>query len=102
MVMSRHLFTVTEVFTVKGRGICLCPGLSPHDYRTMKPGVEIELRFSDARARRVTIVGLVHPPSVIYMGTAASVPERTSFVLLSPELQAGDVPLGTEVWLPPE
>jgi hypothetical protein len=97
--MGRHLFTVTEVFTVKGRGICLCPGLSLSDYRAMKPGDEVELRAPGSPARRVTIQALVYPPSVIYVDKVP--PERTSFVMLPPGLQAADVPAGTEVWLPP-
>jgi hypothetical protein len=97
-LVSRLLFRVAEVFTVKGRGICLCPGISLQDYRSMKPGDEIELRAPASAARRVTIQALVYPPSIIYVG--AEPPERTSFVMLPPGLKAEDVPVGTEVWLP--
>lgn len=96
--MGRLLFTVHEVFTVEGRGICLCPGLSLADYKAMRPGDEIELRTPGSPARRVAIQALVDPWSVIYEGDAPQ--ERTSFVMLPPDFRTADVPPGTEVWLP--
>jgi hypothetical protein len=96
--MDRLLFTVTEVYTIKGRGICLCPGLSLPDYRVMKPGDEIELRAPGAPPRRVRIQGLVYPLSKKYVEDVPR--EPTSDVLLPPEIQAADVPVGTEVWRP--
>ena len=95
--MSHLLFTVTEVFTVHGYGIELCPGVRLEDHRVVKPGDQVELKRPDGSSVRVAIKALVDPASTIYVGPPP--PERTSFVILPEDFQREDVPVGTEVWL---
>ena len=57
----RCLFTVSDRFTVTGRGIVLLPGLKPVGDERFKVGDKIRLRRPDGQDLIVTIAGLELP-----------------------------------------
>jgi hypothetical protein len=84
----RRLFTVTNRFNVKGRGVVLLPGLKPIDEKRFQVGDAIRLKRPDGVELTVPIAGLELPhPN----------PKYECLVLLH-ELDQEDVPIGTEVW----
>ena len=84
----RCLFTVSDRFTVIGRGIVLIPGLKPISEQRFKVGDKIRLKRPDGTDVIVVIAGLELPvPN----------PENEVLILLR-EFGKEDVPVGTEVW----
>jgi hypothetical protein len=84
----RCLFTVSDCFTVIGRGVVLVPGLKPIGEERFKVGDEIRLRRPDAGDLIVPIAGIELP-----------VPNPENEVLIRVgNLSKEDVPVGTEVW----
>ena len=84
----RRLFTVSDRFTVRGRGIVLLPGLKPVGEERFNVGDKVCLRRPAAEDLIVPIAGLELPhPN----------PENEVLILIG-ELSKDDVPAGTEVW----
>ena len=92
------LFTVENVYIIKGRGVLLSPGVSLEKYAKIKKDDPIELRFPDGRTLNTKIDGLEYPPSVIRINTKSDA-KRTSCILLSSQFKKEDIPNGTDVWL---
>jgi hypothetical protein len=85
---QRRLFTVTETFTVTGRGLVLVPGLAPVGEERFKAGDRILLRSPDGRETTTSIGALEVPlPN----------PKNEVLIMLT-ETAKHDVPAGTEVW----
>jgi hypothetical protein len=84
--MSRHLFTVEETFTIRGRGTGLMPGIVPEGGERLRIGDALRLRRPDGSEVEATIDGIEF--FGIQTGTYP-------IVVRLPKL---DVPLGTEVW----
>jgi translation elongation factor EF-Tu-like GTPase len=84
--MSRHLFTVEDTFTIRGRGTVLVPGIVPEGGERFRIGDALRLRRPDGSEVEATIDGIEF----------FSVPAGTYPIVVGlPKL---DVPLGTEVW----
>lgn len=85
---QRRLFTVTDTFTVTGRGIVLVPGLVPIGDERFSVGDPILLRCPDGLEVMTNIAGLEFPhPNPNY-----------EMLILLKDFRADDVPVGTEVW----
>ena len=84
--MPRHLFTVEDTFTIRGRGTILVPGIVPEGDERFRIGDALRLRRPDGSEVEATIDGIecFTPPPGIY-----------PIVVTLPK---SDVPLGTEVW----
>jgi translation elongation factor EF-Tu-like GTPase len=84
--MSRHLFTVEDTFTIRGRGTILVPGIVPEGDERFRIGDALCLRRPDGSEVEATIDGIecFNPPHGTY-----------PIVVRSPK---SDIPLGTEVW----
>jgi len=85
----RLLFTVTEAFTLPGRGVVLLPELNFVADEKFRVGESLRLRFADGTEERVQIGGLefLKPLS----GNCLPV------IMLGGKSRE-DVPAGTEVW----
>ena len=85
----RLLFTVTEAFTVPGRGVVLLPELTFVGDEKFSGGESLRLRFADGTEELVQIGGLefLKPLS----GNCLPV------IMLRGKSKE-DVPVGTEVW----
>jgi hypothetical protein len=89
--MARLLFTVSEVFTIKSRGIVL--GVGPvEQIAALKLGDRLRLRHADGSCCETVIKGIVDD-------RLAVPPTQGYGILLPAELNAEDVLLGTEVWV---
>jgi hypothetical protein len=86
--LHRRLFTVTDTFTLTGRGLVLVPRLTPIGNERFKVGDPIVLRLPDGLERRMRIDApeLPHPNP------------RNEFLVMLKQLEKDDVPSGTEVW----
>jgi hypothetical protein len=93
MTKATYLFTVSEVFAPKNRGLVLMPGVSVHHGPTVRVGDTVELRRPDGQTLTSVIQGYEHvnplPPLVNY----------SVAILVRSGLVENDVPVGTEVWL---
>lgn len=86
--MSRRLFTVSDTFTIRGRGLVPVPGFVPVGEERFRVGDPLLLKRPDGSEVRTAIGGLeLLDPN----------PNRDVVVLLK-ELTKDDVPIGTEVW----
>lgn len=76
-----YLFTIQDIFEIEGRGLVL--GSNP-DAKTIKPGNQIKLVFSDLREIQITIKGVIF---------------ETRDILIEKRPQNEQIPIGTQVWL---
>lgn len=83
--MARRILTVSETFTIRGRGVVLLPGLVPIGDERFRIGDALVLKRPDGDDGTVLIGGL----------DLTSGPDLP--VLLT-GLMKEDVPIGTEVW----
>ncbi len=84
--MSRHLFTVEDTFTIRGRGTILVPGIVPEGDGRFRIGDALRLRRPNGSEVEATIDGI----------ECFNVPQGTYPIVVG--LPKSDVPLGTEVW----
>jgi len=86
---QRRVFTVTDTFTVTGRGLVLLPGLIPIGTERFRAGDPILLRSPNGRETRTSIgaLELPHPNP------------KCEVLIMLKEIAKDDVPIGTEVWL---
>ena len=84
----RLLFTVTETFTVQGRGIVLLPELKPVGEDHFRVGDPLRLRRPDGSEDLVSIGGL---------NFLCALGEKCKLVVLLSGKEKGYVPIGTEV-----
>lgn len=93
MATPRLLFTVTDRFEIRGRGVILTPGVPVEHAR---PGLEVEIVRPDGARRRVTC----YPEIFVHFLTLEAEerwrcgPRPIYVTGLTPE----DVPLGAEVY----
>jgi hypothetical protein len=88
LVMARQLFTVTDTFSVPGRGIVLIPGISPVGNERFRVGDALLLKRPDGTELITDIGGLEFlTPN----------PNHELTVMLT-QLPKNDVPAGTGVW----
>ena len=89
-----HLFTVTDVFMLNGRGCVLVPGLSTEpNSPNVKEGARIRLQTPSGRVINTSISAIEH---IRY----SKRPEKICLPILLPDgLTKDDVPIGTEVIL---
>jgi hypothetical protein len=79
--MAELVFKIGKAFTIRGRGVVVCPG--PWGTGRAKRGDSIELRRPDGTVVRATVEAVTYPDTGI---------------LLPKHLSKKDVPIGTEVW----
>lgn len=84
--MARHVFNVADLFTIRGRGVVLLPGLTPIDDEVFRVGDQLRLKRPDGTELEARIAGIE-----LFSGT----PEVP--VLLE-GLSDADIPRDTEVW----
>jgi len=89
--MPEYLYTVDQAFEVPHQGIYLGPGLGP-TFPGIRFGDRIELRKPDGSSTGTTIRSI----GQFFMASPAE-PCRY-LILLPPGFEAGDIPIGTEVW----
>ena len=89
MVMARLLFTVTETFTVQGRGIAVLPELIPIGEERFSVGDLLSLKWPDGAEGMVRIGGLE---------LAKPVKGDCELVVMLSGKSKEEVPIGTEVW----
>ncbi len=89
-----HLFTVTDVFQIEGRGCVLVPGISsdPGD-PIVERGARLQLqtpsgKVIDTFMKEVEMISYRKRPIKI-----------TTPILLPKDIKKDDVPIGTKVWL---
>ena len=85
----RLLFTVTEAFTVPGRGVILLPELTFAGDEKFRVGESLRLRFADGTEELVQIGGL----EFLKPSSGNCLP-----VIMLRGKSKEDVPVGTEVW----
>ncbi|MFO0899803.1 MAG: hypothetical protein U0836_20425 [Pirellulales bacterium] len=87
--MARLLFTVVDRFDIEGRGVVAVPGLAAAD-AALRPGTLLEIRRSDAPARRTRLAGLelLNP----------SPKDRIVPIMFPLDITKADLPIGAEVW----
>jgi len=85
----RLLFTVSQTFTIQGRGVSLLPELRPVGEERFKMGDPLRLKRPDGTGELTKIGG-------IELATVLNAPCKV-LVLLSSKSRE-DVPIGTEVW----
>jgi hypothetical protein len=85
----RLLFTVTETFTVQGRGIVLLPELRPVGDEHFRVGDPLRLRRPDGTEDFVPIGGL---------NFLCALEQKCQLVVMLSGKEEGYVPIGTEVW----
>ena len=85
----RLLFTVTEAFTVPGRGVVLLPELKPVGGEKFKVGDPLRLRRPDGIEDSVRIGGLEF---------LKPLDGKCQLVVMLSGVKQEDVPVGTEVW----
>jgi hypothetical protein len=87
--VARLLFTVTDTFSIPGRGIVLIPELKPVGQERFKVGELLLLKRPDSAHDRVHIGGFEFAKK---LGGKCEL-----LVMLSGKMKE-DVPVGTEVW----
>ncbi|MGO9112146.1 MAG: CPCC family cysteine-rich protein [Thermoguttaceae bacterium] len=87
--MSRHLFTVEDVFLIEGRGIVPVPGIVPQGDERFGIGDPIRLKRPDGSEIAWQIGGLE---------LLSPLPPNKDVCVLLKGLSKGDVPIGTEIW----
>ncbi len=86
--MARHLFTVEDAFTIRGRGLILVPGIVPEGDERFRVGDRISLRKPDGSSTDAQIGGLE-----LFASYALG---KIPVILIA--MKKEDVPIGTEVW----
>jgi hypothetical protein len=84
--MARRVFNVADMFTIRGRGVVLLPGLTPINDERFRVGDPLLLKRPDGSELGTWIGGIE-----FFSGT----PE---YPVLLKGLTEDDVPFGTEVW----
>ena len=97
--MSIYLFTVTDTFVIRNRGIVLVPGFLPTAHEQsfhVQIGDPIELYRPDGSQVMSLIKGIemINAPIHVLLD-----PQRRFPILLPADLTKEDIQLGTEVWL---
>jgi hypothetical protein len=85
----RLLFTVTQAFTIQGRGVVLLPELRLIGEERFSVGDPLLLKRPDGKQDQVRIGGLEF---------ACTSERRCQLVVMLTDRRSGDVPIGTEVW----
>jgi len=85
----RLLFTVTEAFTVAGRGVVLLPELNFVGEEKFRVGESLRLRFADGAEELVQIGGLEF---------LCPLHGKCQLVMMLSGKSKEDIPIGTEVW----
>jgi hypothetical protein len=88
----RLLFSVTNVFTIPGRGVVLVPEITPVGEERFRIGDSLRLRRPDGAEDIVRIDGLELATSATSLGKKCEV-----LIMLSGRKKE-DIPIGTEVW----
>jgi hypothetical protein len=83
------LFTVTDTFSVAGRGVVLLPGLEPIGEERFIVGDPLILKRPDSADDIVRIGGLEF---------VKSLNAKCLLAIMLSETSKQDVPIGTEVW----
>ena len=86
--MSRLLFTVTDTFLIRNRGLILFPGIQAAADESFRIGTPVLLRRPDCSERPAEISG----------HEMATPKLREAIPILIKDLSKTDVPIGTEVW----
>jgi len=86
--MPRRLFTVTDTFLIRARGVVLVPGIVPEGDERFRIGDPLLLKRPDGLTIEMAIGGLE-------MFTCTTNPD---IPVLLKGLGKEDVPVGTEVW----
>lgn len=86
--MPRRLFTVTDTFLIRARGVVLLPGIVPEGDERFQIGDPLRLKRPDGSTIDTTIGGLE-------MFTCTTKPDIPVLLM---GLGKADVPVGTEVW----
>ena len=86
--MSRLLFTVTDTFVIRGRGLVLFPGIAPTENERFRLGDPLQLKRPDGSIIQAEIAGFEYPTPN---------PRREIAIMLK-GINKDDVPVGTEVW----
>jgi hypothetical protein len=87
--MARLLFTVEDIWTIRGRGIVISPGLVPQGDERFRLGDRLELHRPDGSV----IVTKIEGWDLFHRG-----PNGEIEVLLEKSITKDQVPIGTEVW----
>jgi hypothetical protein len=87
--MARLLFTVEDIWIVRGRGIGPLPGIIPQGDEKFQRGDRLQLRRPDGSTLMTTIAGW----DMFNRG-----PNGEVFILLEKSITKDQVPIGTEVW----
>lgn len=87
--MARFLFVVEDTFAIKGRGLVLVPGITPHEDEIFRVGDPLRLIRPDGSELRTAIGGLEMFTKPVLQ---AAIP-----VLLR-GVTKEEVPVGSEVW----
>lgn len=88
--MPRCLFTVSDTFLIRGRGLVPVPGIVPVGQERFHVGDPVLLKRPDGSELRAVISGIEIP----YRDPNPN----PSFPILLKNLGKEDVPIGTEVW----
>jgi hypothetical protein len=62
--MSEAQFTVENVYTIRGRGVVLLPGVTFEQYTRTKVGDTLVIRRPDGSVLHAVVRGVEYPPSV--------------------------------------
>src|SRR5687767_463766 len=91
--MARRLFNVADLFTIRGRGIVLLPGIVPINDERFGPGDPLLLKRPDGTELKARIKWLEWRGKWV-----GEPPNPRPYSVLLEGLTAEDVPQGTEVW----
>lgn len=91
--MPRLLFTVTDRFLIRGRGVVVFPGIATTDTAPIKIGDPILLKRPDGTTLPWTIGGIE-----MISGSPKLFEVRREMPILLTGLDKEDVPVGTEIW----
>ena len=94
--MNKYLFTVEDIYTIRGKGILLHPGLNEYDFfnHTVNIGDDIKLIFPNGEEEYVRVEGIQDPRFCKYIEKPK---EYTANVMIALEYK-DRVPLGTTAW----
>jgi hypothetical protein len=90
-IVVRLLFTVTDTFSIPGRGVVLLPELTPVGEERFRVGDPLKLRRPDGAEASVCIGGLEFLKSV-------KPKSKCELVIMLSGTRKEDIPIGTEVW----
>lgn len=87
--MARKLLTVTGVFQVEGRGVCVMPVLVPVGNEVIHQGDAIDIKCPDGQVMRTRMANLCLPTPN---------PDHGWIIMFPSSVQKSDVPIGAEIW----